>query len=241
MTDAGVIGILLAHLRAFSSGELKTQSVVKSFNFFYPQAFLKQEGPWALDRSLEFLSQGEDQSLWNVAAQAVLTGWFTCGQTRIAWSQDRLSGLKFTSKSGSFGEYIHWETPHFNWPIKKQYWKTVYQQLIYYLLPCHVYCVCNAGTSTSVIGIRHLNRCQKKNLFGFRQLPFVCHDKIRWWCKPLRKSCLCANIWWICCEYSANRIVHSNCLLNIHFLLRIPSEQSWSDKKVIIEYLQLVI
>ena len=49
---------------------------------------------------------------------------------------------------------------------------------------------------------------------------------------PLRKSCLCASIWWICCEYSANCIVHSNCSLYIHFLSRIPSEQSWSDKKV---------
>ena len=38
-----------------------------------------------------------------------------------------------------------------------------------------------------------------------------------------------------------NCIVHSNFLLYIHFLSRIPSEQSWSDKKVIAECLQLVI
>ena len=42
-------------------------------------------------------------------------------------------------------------------------------------------------------------------------------------------------------EYAANRIVNSNCSLYIHFLSRIPGEQSWSDKKVIAECLQLVI
>ena len=42
-------------------------------------------------------------------------------------------------------------------------------------------------------------------------------------------------------EYSANCIVHSNCSLYIHILSRIPSEQSWSDKKVIAECLQFVI
>ena len=37
-------------------------------------------------------------------------------------------------------------------------------------------------------------------------------------------------------EYAANImqkcIVHSNCLIYIHFLVRIPSEQSWSDKRM---------
>ena len=42
-------------------------------------------------------------------------------------------------------------------------------------------------------------------------------------------------------QYSANCIVYSNCSLYIHFLSRIPSEQSWSDKKVISECLQFVI
>ena len=55
--------------------------------------------------------------------------------------------------------------------------------------------------------------------------------EVRISCKPLQESCLCANIWWICCEYSANCIVHSNCSLYIHFMSWIPSKQSWSDKK----------
>ena len=46
-------------------------------------------------------------------------------------------------------------------------------------------------------------------------------------------------------EYAANTLrtafVLSNCSLYIHFLSRIPSEHSWSDKKVIAECLQLVI
>ena len=92
------------------------------------------------------------QSLWNFSGPAVLTGRFTCVQTRIAWSHDRLSGVKFAPNSRAVPAlYIHWETLCFNWPIKKQYWKTVYWQLIYYLLRCHGFCVCNAGISTSVI------------------------------------------------------------------------------------------
>ena len=70
--------------------------------------------------------------------------------------QDTLSGMKFASKSRCLGRSIQWETLCFNWPIKKQYWKTVYRQSIYYLLHCHGYCVINAGTSPSVIGIRDL-------------------------------------------------------------------------------------
>ena len=45
-------------------------------------------------------------------------------------------------------------------------------------------------------------------------------------------------------EYAANILrtaMYSNCLLYIHFLSRIPSEQSWTDKKVIAECLQFVI
>ena len=42
---------------------------------------------------------------------------------------------------------------------------------------------------------------------------------------------LCTNIWRICCEYSANCNVYSNFSLYIHFLSRIPSEQSFFLQK----------
>ena len=59
----------------------------------------------------------------------------------------------------------------FNQPIKNQYWNIMYRQLIYYLLHCHRYLVCKAGTSTRVIGIRESELISEKNLFDFRLFP----------------------------------------------------------------------